>query len=825
MSTPSPGARGGKLAPGTTIAGRYVVTSHLGSGGMGDVFEVEHNLLGKRFALKRLSGEGASDRGLVERFLREARAAAATGHPGVVDVVDLGFAEDGLPYLVMEKLTGETLRGRLERGPLDEDSLRTLGRAVLGALVACHEAGIIHRDIKPENLFLCSDGRVKVLDFGLSHTAAVDVRLTQSGAVLGTPLYMSPEQARGEDCDVRSDLYSFGAVLYEAATGRPPFTAPAYSVLVAMILEVKPNPERLGKLAEPLKDLILRSLAKSPADRPATAADMLAVVGEGPDERDWGLIATAKTMAPPSYAPTIAAPTPATVADPPPKPAPTRRTGTWHMRYVAPAAAVAVVAAIIVAVVLLAGGGGAKKKAPEAKQAEWQQTFVAGDVEEAAKQARREVMRAPKDQELAGRELLLALCEDRTRAYARARELDGVKLPVFASAAVAATRAVESGQPDLAYDALAAAAASIEPHGTDDLLVRYARADLLLKADRYDRARGELDAILDEWPGFVAALDAMIGTMMFRDEIAEARRRVEALIAAAPPGPNIDQLEIELLLGERRYRDALDRLEDLVAADPGRVDEVYQFRGDLRVLLGDPAGAIAAYDPIDDAPKHDEYVAGALATQGKLGEARQLLVNAMRDYPADRKLSRLGKLMMDASLLALEMNDPELAAKAAAALDGRDQHRLEAPVQSALAFARAVFALLGGPPVDNSAFPLGADSPLLAYLQVRGRDDAASITRIRNTTMPENLHFGVVSTHIYPALWFERARLELVVGSPKTALEWLERVLRPRHYDASRGMFVLRALELQATALDQLGRTGEGDAVRREISQLRGAQR
>jgi tRNA A-37 threonylcarbamoyl transferase component Bud32/tetratricopeptide (TPR) repeat protein len=817
------------VAPGTTIAGRYVVTAHLGSGGMGDVFEVQHTLLGKRFALKRLSGEGARDRAAVERFLREARAAAATGHPGVVDVVDLGFADDGQPYLVMEKLVGETLRRRLERGPLDEDRLKRVGRAVLGALVACHGAGIVHRDIKPENLFLCADGRVKVLDFGLSQTTQVDVRLTQSGAVLGTPLYMSPEQARGEDCDARSDLYAVGAVLYECATGRPPFVAPAYSVLVAMILEVKPNPAPLEGISEPVRALILRALEKKVGDRPADAAEMLAALGEGPDEADWQIprrvtgnpaIADAATVMPKdtrpeSGAPTMAAPTPATKPAVP-VPAPKPRSLFLPVAF----------GSLIVALLLLWALWPDKRHDTTAKAdtaVTWRDQFLLGNVQGATDDARKDVLKHPDDLDLAGRDLLLALCEDRTRAYERLKELDGKQVPPFTAAAMAATRAMQSGQPEIGVDALGST--QVTPDSVDDLLVRYSRAYLLRQADHFDRAKTELSAILDRWPAFLGAIDLMLEPLLFRDEIDEAQKRVDAFVANAPPGPAVDKLEIELMIGQRHYREALDRIEKMVAADPGRVDEIYQFRGDLRVVLGDVDGAINAYQPIEDRFKHDEYVAGALATAGRNPEARALLVAAMHDYPKDIKMSRLGKLMVDATLLALETHDADLASLAAAAVEGRDLDRLEATVQSARAFARGALAVLTGGTLDPTTFPLGAASPFYIDLLVHDRTDADALAIVRDATAVDHLHIGVVASHIYMGLWLERARLELVAGDANDALAWVDRILRPRHYDASRGMVAPRAYALDADILDKLGRRGEADAVRHEISQLQGTPR
>ncbi|HTJ43521.1 MAG TPA: protein kinase [Kofleriaceae bacterium] len=269
MSAPAP-----SLAPGQVIAGRYRVVAHLGSGGMGDVYEVEHVLLNKRFALKRLSADIGDDKALVERFLREARAAAATGHPGVVDVVDVGFDEQERPYLVMERLVGETLRRRLDRGSLDVPMLLRVAHAILDALEAVHARAIIHRDIKPDNLFLCRDGRLKVLDFGLSHDTNVDVRLTQSGAVMGTPAYMAPEQARGGDVDLRTDLHAVGAVLYECAAGRAPFVAATYSVLIAMILEDEVEESPIAHLPERLRSVIMRALAKRADDRFESAAEM-----------------------------------------------------------------------------------------------------------------------------------------------------------------------------------------------------------------------------------------------------------------------------------------------------------------------------------------------------------------------------------------------------------------------------------------------------------------------------------------------------------------------------------------------------------------------
>jgi eukaryotic-like serine/threonine-protein kinase len=268
------------MPPGTRVAERYVVIRYLCSGGMGDVYEVEHTLLGRRFALKRLTADKTAKAHHVERFVREARAAAATGHPGVVEVVDLGFADEGWPYLVMERLHGENLRQRLGRGPLDAAEIVQVGRVALDALDAVHRCGVVHRDIKPENLFLCDAldddaPRVKILDFGLAELRAPHAAgLVACGAVVGTPHYMAPEQARGAEVDHRADLYGVGAVLYECAAGRPPFTASTYAELLARILDEPVAAEPLEHAPPQLRSVILRALAKRPEDRFSDAALM-----------------------------------------------------------------------------------------------------------------------------------------------------------------------------------------------------------------------------------------------------------------------------------------------------------------------------------------------------------------------------------------------------------------------------------------------------------------------------------------------------------------------------------------------------------------------
>jgi len=274
---------------GKTIGDKYVVRSVLGEGGMGTVFEAEHLTIGRAVAVKVLHPSQARKKDAVRRFHQEARAAGAIGHPNICEVYDLGTLDDGSPYLVMEKLVGETLADRIaaEGGLPFDDVIDTLVQ-VLSGLVAAHEKGIVHRDIKPENVFLTR--RVgcppvcKLLDFGVSKMIGPliggkddDLDLTRTGMVMGTPYYMSPEQARGDrNLDARVDLYACGVILYEALTGRRPFTAANYNALLLQILGGSPKPARAFRPALPAGfDAVLdKALARSREDRYQTANDL-----------------------------------------------------------------------------------------------------------------------------------------------------------------------------------------------------------------------------------------------------------------------------------------------------------------------------------------------------------------------------------------------------------------------------------------------------------------------------------------------------------------------------------------------------------------------
>lgn len=229
------------LRTGAVIGGRYRIESLLGRGGMGVVYGAIHELTQRRVALKLVDSEGADQAALHERFLSEARTAAAVRHPSVVDVLDMGM-HAGSPYLVMELLEGCSLDAVLDqKQPLRLEQVLSWLFPVMGALASLHEAGIVHRDVKPSNIFLSQSGRgrptvtPKLLDFGLAR-ALSDARLTRSGVVLGTPLYMAPEHAAGAQVGPPADVWSMGVVLFECATGALPFTSTDRSALAAQIL-------------------------------------------------------------------------------------------------------------------------------------------------------------------------------------------------------------------------------------------------------------------------------------------------------------------------------------------------------------------------------------------------------------------------------------------------------------------------------------------------------------------------------------------------------------------------------------------------------------
>jgi eukaryotic-like serine/threonine-protein kinase len=272
------------LVPGAAV-GPYQIEGPLGKGGMGQVYRARDTRLGRPVALKFLSDETVSNAAVLERFRREAQAISTLNHPNVCTVYDIG-EQAGRPYLVMELMEGQTLKERNAERPISNEELLAIAIPILEALDTAHSCGIVHRDIKPANIFLTRQGSVKILDFGLAKAAGtspgalsgMEESLTTPGTTVGTVSYMSPEQARGQAVDARSDLFACGVVLYEMATGTLPFTGDGWAARIEAVMNRTPRPagERRRDLLPGIGRVIDRALEKDPQARYQSAADMRA---------------------------------------------------------------------------------------------------------------------------------------------------------------------------------------------------------------------------------------------------------------------------------------------------------------------------------------------------------------------------------------------------------------------------------------------------------------------------------------------------------------------------------------------------------------------
>ncbi|MDD9369585.1 MAG: protein kinase [Acidimicrobiales bacterium] len=357
---PSGPSQAAGVSAGALLGARYRLDDLLASGGMAQVWLGTDEVLRRAIAVKILHQHLAADETFVTRFRHEAIAVARLSHPAIVNVYDT-CSDDGIEAIVMELVRGQTLRQRLDDGPIDPWVAANIAAQVAGALSVAHAAGLVHRDIKPANILLSEDGRVKVGDFGIAK-AAESADLTQEGSFLGTAKYLAPEQVEAKPVDGRTDLYSLGIVLYEMLCGRVPFEADSSSGTALARLHSDPQRPRLVKANVPreLEAITMRLLARDPAGRYPTATDArAALLGAGADDRAG---AADNTTVEPSAA--AAMPPPAPGASPsggwgtPPAGTPATRFADSERRWLVPTLLVVLVAvALGVGGLLLEGSG------------------------------------------------------------------------------------------------------------------------------------------------------------------------------------------------------------------------------------------------------------------------------------------------------------------------------------------------------------------------------------------------------------------------------------------------------------------------------------
>ncbi|MGE3234578.1 MAG: Stk1 family PASTA domain-containing Ser/Thr kinase [Thermoleophilia bacterium] len=343
--------------PGELIGGRYELGRQLGAGGMARVYLGHDRLLDREVAVKVLAEPYASDPNFVERFRREASAAAGLNHPNIVAVYDRGEA-DGSYYIVMEYLAGPDLKQVIRsRAPLPPVEAIDATQQILAALGAAHRRDLVHRDVKPQNVLVAEDGHLKVTDFGIARAGA-ESDMTEAGSVIGTAQYLSPEQARGDEVTAASDTYAVGIVLYEMLTGRVPFDGgPPVAVAMKQISDEPVSP----RIVEPsvpreLEAVVMRSLAKRPSERYRTAEEMSRALADARAALDGsgGTTRVIPAAGPPTSV--MGPPTAATRVAPPPPPAPPPRRRRWPLI----AGILVLLVAIAAAAFVVIGGDDAK---------------------------------------------------------------------------------------------------------------------------------------------------------------------------------------------------------------------------------------------------------------------------------------------------------------------------------------------------------------------------------------------------------------------------------------------------------------------------------
>jgi len=261
---------------GRTIS-HYEILEKLGEGGMGVVYKARDTKLGREVAIKFLPPHMSADKEARKRFIQEAKSASAIDHNHICTIYEIDETDDGSTFIVMAFYEGETLRERIDRGGIAiDEALEIISQAAAG-LAKAHGKGIVHRDIKPQNILLTRDGEVKIIDFGLAKLAG-RTRLTREGSTLGTAAYMSPEQARGEEVDHRSDIFSLGAILYEMLVGRSPFIGEHEAAMLYEIVheEQEPLPDSVSAACPGIQEVVDGALAKDPEERYQQVGDLRA---------------------------------------------------------------------------------------------------------------------------------------------------------------------------------------------------------------------------------------------------------------------------------------------------------------------------------------------------------------------------------------------------------------------------------------------------------------------------------------------------------------------------------------------------------------------